>query len=273
MVVLDLSNHDYSTFDPACLARTVERVIVNCWDRGITRDIVLRSRAYGIDAEDLYCYLYFGQQWEQREVENAVALIADIGGIKRVWLDVEADPPNEIVGMTTAGRVAAIDRALATLPTSVQPGIYTYGPYWVGQMNSSVRYRHLPLWYANYGTNDPKAPRGPIQAVNFGGWSAVSVHQYSSTIEVCGRGRDHNYWFIPEGEVGMSDDDLLAIFAGGEEKGPDGNLLDRDERLRRARFRRDEAAAGRAPSVRELAARASGATVPDHIHHAGEVIR
>jgi hypothetical protein len=72
-----------------------------------------------------------------------------------------------------------------------------------------------------------------------------------------------------EEEEAMSDDDLLALFAGSEETDESGALLSREERLKRARFRRDEAAAGRAPSVRELALRAAQAntwTVPDHVH-------
>jgi hypothetical protein len=59
------------------------------------------------------------------------------------------------------------------------------------------------------------------------------------------------------GEQGVDRFDLLllAVFAGGEERDEAGNLLPEEERLRRARYRLEEAAAGRAPSVRELALR------------------
>ncbi len=52
-------------------------------------------------------------------------------------------------------------------------------------------------------------------------------------------------------EEDMTEDDLLAIFSGKEEA-----HLTREERLTNARYRRDEAAAGRAPSIRDLAASA-----------------
>lgn len=52
-------------------------------------------------------------------------------------------------------------------------------------------------------------------------------------------------------EDGMTDDDLLAIFSGKEEA-----HLPREKRIENARYRRDQAAAGEAPSIRELAASA-----------------
>jgi hypothetical protein len=60
---------------------------------------------------------------------------------------------------------------------------------------------------------------------------------------------------------------LLAVFAGGEERGPSGELLSEAERLRRARYRMTEAAEGRAPSVRELAlaARQGGGGAPPKV--------
>lgn len=66
-------------------------------------------------------------------------------------------------------------------------------------------------------------------------------------------------------EEDMTDDDLLAIFAGDEEvdiiydergRETSRTLKPREERLRLAKDRRDQAAAGKAPSVRDLAASA-----------------
>lgn len=199
MVTLDLSNHDLSTFDPVCLrAAGVERVIAGCWDLEATKAIVAGCRANGIIAEDLYCFLYYGLPWETREVENAIS-IARSGGISRVWLDCEASPPNERSVITPEERIqATITAGLALEREGVEIGIYTGEYYWRSQMANTGSFAHVPLWLANYGTNDPKHPRPPITEVSFGGWSKVSVHQYSSTIEVCGRRRDHNYWMMEE---------------------------------------------------------------------------
>ena len=61
-------------------------------------------------------------------------------------------------------------------------------------------------------------------------------------------------------EEPMTDDDLLSVFSGSEEA-----HLPREERLTNARFRRDEAAAGRAPSVRELAASAQAGVPVEYL--------
>jgi len=58
-------------------------------------------------------------------------------------------------------------------------------------------------WLANYGANDPTMPRAPIQG--------VAVHQYSSTIQIADRVRDHNYWMIPEEEMSQEDKDKIEM--------------------------------------------------------------
>lgn len=203
MTTLDVSNHDLSTFDAPCLAANgVGRIIVGCWDAAATREIIRRARAAGIVCEDLYAYLYYGTSWEQREVINALNLAAELGGIRRVWLDCEADAANEAAGQTPASRRTATWGAVARVRgAGLAPGIYTYEWYWRAQMENTSAFAALPLWYANYGTNDPSAPRPPIHRVSFGGWDEIAAHQYSSTIPVCGRGRDHNYWYLEEAEM------------------------------------------------------------------------
>lgn len=200
MTVLDVSNWDAPTFDAACLrANGVERVIIGCWDYEATTTILARARAAGIVVEDLYCFMYFGLGHEQREVANALAVSRAQGGIRRVWVDVEADRSNEREGVTVAERVEAVRRAVMDARAAgLEPGIYTGAYYWPSQMGDTAEFAELPLWVANYGTNDPAAPRSPIREVDFGGWSTVAVHQYSSAIVLCGRRRDHNYWFLEE---------------------------------------------------------------------------
>lgn len=214
MTVLDISNHDYSTFDPDCLkASGVVRVIVGCWDLGITLDIVARSRAAGIIAEELYCFLYPGLAWEQREVLNALEVQRQLGGIVRAWPDCESqftewpgDLDTEAAGMTVAGRLDALRRARATLAGArMRLGTYTGESYWRSMYGDSSEFAADPLWLANYGSNDPANPRPPITTVAFGGWTSVYRHQYSSTIEVCGRNRDHNYDFAEESDMDLSD--------------------------------------------------------------------
>lgn len=285
MTVLDLSNHDFSTFDPACLkAAGVERVIVGSWDLAITTSIVMQCRNAGIVVEDLYCFLYYGLPWEQREVDNAISIIKGHGGIKRVWLDCEAhftaasgDLDTEAQGMTAARRIAITRNAEARVITAgVEPGIYTGRYWWRDKMADTTTFAHRKLWHAEYGPNSN--PTAPVTVVDYGGWTAPSVHQYTSTVVVCGRNRDHNYWFIPEDEVTREEYDALitrldkielGVWSGSEETDEKGNLRSDAERLTRAQYRRDEIAKGNAQSIAQRATQANiprPVTVPPHDH-------
>lgn len=206
MTTLDLSNHDLATFNAACLRDAgVTRVIVGCWDLDATLRIVSECRDVGIIAEDLYGFLYFGLPWEQREVENAATVALRLGGIGRFWADLEADQPYESAAATPATRIAATDQALARATSfGAEGGIYS-APYYWPKMGNTTRYSSRRLWLPNYGSNDPNNPRPPILAVNFGGWTWPSIHQYSSSIPVCGRGRDHNYFLMGD-DMALADD-------------------------------------------------------------------
>lgn len=222
---LDLSNHDYATFDPVCLkASGVDRVILGCWDFAIAEDMLLRLRAAGIVVEDVYCFLYYRLPWESNDVLNATTLAERHGGIRRIWLDCESmfDGPagyldTEAEGTTVADRVALTQAYWTTLSREYQVGIYTGLYWWLANMNNTTWFAQAgaPLWFANYGLNNPDAPRDPIAFVDFGGWHSVAIHQYSSTIPVCGRARDHNYWLMEDTD--MDEDLRRAIFAGNEE--------------------------------------------------------
>jgi len=90
------------------------------------------------------------------------------------------------------------------------------------------------VWLANYGTNDPANPRPPITEMNFGsGIVKLAAHQFSSTIEVAGRVRDHSYLFMEEDMPDPRVDALMgdiaalkrAVFAGSEQPGDDAARL------------------------------------------------
>ena len=211
MTVLDLSNYDLSTFSGPCLKSAgVERVIIGCWDLAASRAIARGALDAGIIVEDLYTFLYYGLAHETREVSNALALAREMGTIKRIWLDCEAhfDPafPTETADMTVAYRFAATRTARQLVEAAgLRAGIYTGAYWWPSKMGNTAKFADLPLWVANYGANDPDNPRPPLTQVAFGGWTKPAVHQYSSTIPVCGRNRDHNYWMLEEDEMSAAD--------------------------------------------------------------------
>jgi hypothetical protein len=212
-LVLDVSNHDYDTFDEKCFAANgVKRLIIGCWDKDKTRDMIVRGRKAGIVVEDLYAFIYFGLPHETREVEHAIALAYELGGIKRIWLDVEARPPHEAPTMNAFERVRRLRAAVRrVLEAWIQPGIYTGEWYWRPYMGNTDEFFYLPLWHSYYGANDGKQP--PIREVNFGGWKQAVAHQYTSNLVVCGRRRDANYWWLVEftKEGVMSADELVKL--------------------------------------------------------------
>lgn len=283
MRTLDLSNHDYSTFDPACLkAAGVERVILGCWDFAIAETMLLALRNAGITVEDVYCFLYYRLPWENNDILNADVLQQRHGGIRRIWLDCEAmfDGPaglldTEAEGTNAVQRLAITQSYFTTMSREFEVGIYTGLYWWRDKMGNSTWFaeRGAPLWLANYGTNNPDAPIDPITSVSFGGWSQLAAHQYSSTIPVCGRGRDHNYWFLEEEDMAELEDLILACFSGQEE-----GDLSREERLVKARYRMAAVVDGaQEPGQldRSLAQRienaSGGGNVPEHLHIPGGV--
>ena len=256
-IVLDVSNHDLSTFDAECLrASGVERIIIGCWDYTATETILKRARAAGIVVEDLYAYLYYGLGYEQREVTNALSLARQYGGIRRIWADCEAVRPYEAPGMTPHGRIQATWRAVEAIASAgIQPGIYTYRYYWLNQMANTTEFSKLPLWFANYGMNDPNNPIQPIREVDFGGWRTLAAHQYSSTIVRCGRVRDHNYWYLDEEDDMALREEIdrlkVALFAGSERRG-----MSFEEKLRLANWYIDETIGEKRQSMADVAASA-----------------
>lgn len=250
MTTLDVSIYDYATFEEDCFAANgVERLIVGTSNLGASRAMVMRGRRAGLIVEDLYGFIYYGLGWENRDLDNCLQLASELGGIKRIWLDCEAgfsdngiQDDTEAPGITIAYRhERTMRQALRVEEAGLQAGIYTGAYWWPSKMGNSPAFSALglPLWIANYGTNDPNNPRPPITEVNFGGWTTVAAHQYSSTIGLCGRDvRDHNYWFLEE-DMTELEDLVLACFSGQEEA-----ELTRPERLARARYRMQAAVHG-----------------------------
>lgn len=278
MSVLDLSNYDFQTFDAQCLKDAgVERIIFGCWNQGQTLGMLRGARSVGIAAEDFYTFVYYGLSWEQREVDNALYLAATEGGIKRIWIDCEAtftdwpgDLDTEAPGMTPGRRVALTQATVERIRAAgLQPCIYTGGWWWPSKMANSTAFADLPLWVSDYGTNNPDYPRPPVREVAFGGWTTVAAHQYSSSIVVCGRERDHNYWFMEEEMTDPRVDEILKAL-GGEARlaiwNANGNDL-----LLGYELEQQKLAAVRADLDAHLST--LGGNVEDHEHESGKVIR
>lgn len=57
------------------------------------------------------------------------------------------------------------------------------------------------VWLANYGRDDPLSPRDPITELQLGGGTiSIIAHQFSSTMPLAGRVRDHSYFYGAQGE-------------------------------------------------------------------------
>lgn len=219
--LLDLSHYDQGTFDEHCLAASgVKRVILGTTRRDVTEGQITACHSAGIEVVGLYGLIYYGGGgYVERDVRNAIAL-RGYYGIPWFAMDSEIDACDvDSFGQfgfprpTVAQRQAETQRVRAMAEDAgFKVMTYTGGWWWTAQMGNTTAHADTPLWYANYGSNNPSSPIRPIEGVNFGGWRAVSIHQYSSTIPVCGRVRDHNYYLIPlEGNDEMSARDVERI--------------------------------------------------------------
>lgn len=208
---LDFSNYDADILNPGVIdqlkAAGLTQAIVGCQKPDIADQMVKALQAAGVEVIGTYAFLYFG--FDTAGQTQAAVNVAKANGVEMVWLDCESDPPNESEGLTPPVRVAAL-RACVTLvqKAGLHAGIYTGSYWWPSKMGTSREFATLPLWYANYGQNDGTQP--PIQAVNFGGWTAVAIHQYATQPALCGRDRDRNYVFETE------EDDMADAALKGE---------------------------------------------------------
>ena len=220
------------------------------------------AHAVGLRVE-AYVFLEFESdpEWWVRE---AVMRLEQAPYVARWWLDIEDIDHGK--DWSVQHRREYADAAIMALDamTGMYSGVYTGGWFWRPYMGDwrTFANENRPLWNSYY---DGYAD---VDGLPYGGWDAmdVAIEQYQGTTDVCGQSVDLNYmWIEPEVPDVEDENLLLALFAGGEERGPDNALKPREERLRLARIRRDAAANGIdtegniTPSVRELAASAHAA--------------
>lgn len=277
VLVLDISSNDLTTIDPECWkAKGVGGIIAGVWSPHNPphpmANAVDECKRAGLVFVASYGLIYFGEpSAETRDTTWAIGMAKDYGA-QLVALDCEIDA-NKVPGgwpnaptPTIDQRIAAIDaQRTRVLGAGLEPVIYTYEPWWQTAVRNTGLFAGYKLWLANYWTND--GAQHALPAVLNLPWRDVWAHQFTSrwgAINGCGRvARDASevYGDIP-GEDSMNDQDKLAVFGSNE--------ADPAERLANARFRYEEAAAGRALSPRDLAVNAGmGSGAGPHTHHSG----
>jgi hypothetical protein len=204
MTVLDLSNWDYPLNTAALVAAGVKQVIIGCQDEGKADEMAGACIAAGIPVIATYSFLYFGLS-VLPEVDKATR-VARKHGIQWVGLDVEATRVNEIAYNTPPRRIADLQSAVAAVHfAGLNPFIYTGSWYWPGYMANTTEFSDLPLWHSEYPSDGHC-----VTTVNYGGWTAPHIHQYTSSLPIAGRNRDANYIITPLGEDMAVLDDLKA---------------------------------------------------------------
>lgn len=223
MRVLDLSQYDLPTYDPACLkANGVTAAIFGVFHPSgpkVMRQAAQRALDAGIAVPAFYGLPYFGSpSGEARDISWAIENCL-ILGVPRVWIDCEIDAKEigftDDQGATPARRVRVIREMVAAIEAAgLSAGIYTGAWWWPGQTGNSTEFAHLPLWHAAYPVDG-----SAIRTVSYGGWSEVAIHQYTSSFNVCGRNRDANYVFEEENDMTPEEraklDAVYAALTGG----------------------------------------------------------
>jgi hypothetical protein len=217
--VLDLSSYDIPTLNATCFKENgVTDVILGVYSPvGAPEQmghVANLCRNAGLNIKGFYGFVYFGSAYGQlRDIIWAIQL-AKRFGVDEVWIDAEID--GAAVGFTDVGPVTPLRRVNELLEAvalveeaGLKPGIYTGGWWWPSQTNNSARFSHLPLWHAAYADN--LGTYSEVRTVNYGGWTNVAIHQWTSTRRICNRERDHNtIWTIEEDES-MSAQDVARI--------------------------------------------------------------
>lgn len=169
-----------------------------------------------------------GTQWTGKAREQADSLLrvgiklrgfylesagSTQGLLDTISLCQEYDVRNIMLVVEPGGLQTTSDLRIAvnkSLTNKLQP--YIYGnesdlKSVIGTNNKEFS-KTTKLWLANYGADDPANPRPPLTQVDICGWTVPSIHQYSSTITVAGRPRDHNYDLE---EVDMTADEVNEL--------------------------------------------------------------
>lgn len=196
---------DISNFDVPFTAATVtafkdagvEAVIVGCQRTAIAREQIAVCRDAGMPVVGVYAFLYWGNAVIS-EVGKAIDIAKNFG-VSRVWLDCE-DSADASPSATPGSRLGELANAVASIRNAaLEAGIYTGKHFWQGAMGNTTQFAHLSLWHASY-WND----RHYQDAVDYGGWTRVAIHQYASSPALAGRNRDYNVIFEEEEEMGMT---------------------------------------------------------------------
>lgn len=201
-MLLDVSNYDYSTFDPDCFKREgVTGLAVGCQRPDLARDMIARAQAASLPIHAVYAFLYFGLD-SVGQTRNAID-VAEQLNIRHVTLDVESLPPHERAGITPQERIAELRQCARMVEDAgLHVIIYTGGWYWPTYMANTTEFSGYPLWHAAY--LDNSGTPYEVRTVTYGGWSEVAIHQWTSTLNICGRNRDANHvWNAPWGGSAM----------------------------------------------------------------------
>lgn len=222
-LVIDLSNYDWDTFDAtAFYAAGVRRAIVGSQQPSLSGPMVDGLRSEGIEILATYDLPYFGSEDTTRgPIERAVEFAAQYA-IPHVWVDAEIDANQtnvkewqSIPTPSVSQRQSEFRWCMDLVKTHVAShGIYTNGSWWTPNMGGSVEWCDSPLWLATYGVGGSAID--PIEDVDFGGWARASLHQYTSTHVINGRGRDVSYLFGDFASEGQMAGDMTARIAALE---------------------------------------------------------
>ncbi len=203
--LLDISNYDvpFSDNTVECLEESFgyKYYIVGSQRPGIALDQIRTIQRMGARVQGTYAFLYFGLD-TLGQTANAINLAKDAQA-SYVWLDCESVPPHEAQGITASQRIAELHKNVQLVTAAgLNPGIYTGQWWWVPNMGNTTAFSELPLWHSAYWDDERE-----VRHVNYGGWKDVSIHQFSSSLTMCGRPRDRNYVF---NTTLIGDDDLAA---------------------------------------------------------------
>ncbi len=231
-LVLDLSSNDIGKTDPACLkAAGVDGVVIGVFSRGNPPHDMANlgdlCMSAGLPVLGTYGLPYFGDPDAVLRDAKWACEIAPQFKVNQVWMDVETDAcdngwsaPRPTPGQRIS-ELMGVKRYIQG--AGLTPGVYSFKYFWQSQMAATTVFSDLDFWLAAYGVDS--MPTDPIETVNFGGWTTLAAHQFTSiwgkaTGNTCGREeRDANYWY-KELEDDMTDQEredlknLVAIMGG-----------------------------------------------------------
>ena len=196
-VIADISNYDFDedVDEPAWasefIAAGIAGVIVGSQWPDKAHAQLVAAKAAGLPIIGTYA---------EPDVESAIALALEFGAT-RVGLACER---GSILTYDELARDVELVRAAGLTP-------WIYGNRGDLITIAGSLLESCDVWLANYGMNDPANPRDPITEMNFGyGPKKLVAHQFSSTIVVAGRNRDHSYFFGAM-EEDMTKDETITL--------------------------------------------------------------